>query len=465
MAITSYSATKAAARSINVGPTGVADIYSNLRKYDQTSRIISMSRSYAPMLTLLSAKLSRIKVDDPEPRIWLDAPHEGSFTPTETQTGSTNGTYFKVKFGTTYIRFIRPGDLFTVVGVFFRPSAAVSADDWDLVRGASNGDSEKIYSPETILVTDVDYASGYATVLRGMNDTYGGSSATCATAITTSMKLHRGTNAHAEGSRSPAALSTQPMYDDNYIQIPKKSWGMTETESETKTWIGTAKEEMQRRAVAQRDAMMQGLENDVIFGKKAKYYDASGNLVRTFGGVLELIEVQSGQLGDGLVKVFDLGDNELSITGPYTSGGMYQLTEKIFTYGNQKKSKISLVGSGFITEFNSLFPDSIRTNQELTEKLKIDVSIFKTAHGQLNLMHEPLFTVMAGSGSDQDFNRQMFNCDLDYLYLMEMEPIHVQENIHENDYHGVKHQLIGQVGLWRAYPDAHSYVYGVAQSA
>ena len=449
------STTKAAAWSITVGPTGVADIFSKLRKYDQTNRIVSMSRSYAPLLTLITAKLSRLKVTDPEPRIWLDAPHEGVFTPNASQSTA----YWTLDMGTTNIRFFQAGDILSVIGMFYRASATVNAADWDAVRGSNNNDSKAIYMPETLLVTDVDYTAGLLTVLRGD----GTDSTICDTAITTSMKVIKKGNANAENSGSPPAISVQPMYDDNYCEIFKKAWGMSNTELGSQTWIGSGQQELQRRAVSRRNEMAREMEVALLFGHKARYYNASNMMVRTTGGILELIESQSGLLGDGLNKVFDLGDSNLSISGPYTSGGIMQLAEKIFTYGNQ--NKFCGVGQSFVTEFNSLFPDKMRVNQELSSKLGLDVTDFVTGHGVLTFVHTPVLTLMGGSGADQDFNRQFAVIDLEFINMMEFRPITVEQNIQGNDVDGVKHQLLGEIGWWRAFPDAHSYVYGIAESA
>ena len=470
MAIVSLNTTKAAARSINIGPTGVADIFSKLRKYDQTNRIVSMSRSYAPLLTLITAKLSRLKVTDPEPRIWLDAPHEGVFTPTASQGTS----YYTLTMGTTNIRFFQAGDILSVIGMFFRmytygtPSTP-NAADWNTVRGSSNynatagGSDEKIYMPETLLVTAVDYVAGTLTVLRGDGSRSSGCGATPDAQITTSMKVIKKGNANAENSGSPVAMSVQPMYDDNYCEIVKKSWGMSNTELGAQTWIGSGQAELQRRAASRRNELAREIEVNLLFGHKARYYNASNLMVRTTGGILELIEAQSGLLGDGLSKVFDLGDSNLSISGPYTSGGMMNLAEKIFTYGNQ--NKFCGVGQSFVTEFNNLFPTMIRVNQELSSKLGLDVTDFVTGHGVLTFIHTPVLTLMAGSGADQDFNRQFAVIDLEYINMMEYRPITVEQNIQGNDVDGVKHQLIGEIGWWRAFPDAHAYVYGIAESA
>lgn len=456
MAIVSYNATKAAARSINVGVTGVSDIYSNLRKYDQTARILSMERVYAPLFTVLSTKLPRIKVADPEPRIWMDAPHEGVFT---VGTSQTSANYFLLNLGTTNIRFIKVGDMLTVVGVWFRSSATINAADWTTTRGSNNNDSVPIYAPEMLRVTSVDYVAGTCTIARGD----GVQTGTCTTLLTTSMKVMLSGNSQAENSGVPVPLSTQPMYDDNYTQIFKEAWGMSNTERKTESWIGSGEAELARRAAKARRKMAQEIERALLFGRKAKTYDATGMAVRMTGGLEEFVQDQSGSLQDGLPKFFDLGDNTISLTGLYTSGGLYSLTEKLFQYGNAEKW--AGVGQSFLTEYNSLFPNMIRVNQELTNKLKMNVSDFETAHGVLHFVHEPVLTIMSGTGTDQDYNRQMCIVDTEYIDIMELDPIHVEENVQSPGTDGVLHQLKGELGFLRRYPDAHSFVYGIAATS
>lgn len=464
---TRYSTTKAAAGFLGRGVTDVDSIYSARRLYALTQKIVEENRQYAPLIHILTNKMGTMTIDDPEPKIWLDSDWEGKITPDANQSG-TAAASFTVSVGTTNINFINVGDTFTINGIYYRPSATVHYNDWTKTPGDTNNDGSKIYANEMIRVTSVDKAAGDFTCARG-----DGTDTTVCDIVNNTDSIIGTTNvlismasAFAENSKAPVPISFDLDQEQMYTQITKGTYGMSRTEMQTKDWFGGGEEKMQkRRRKAVKDMLMK-MERSVIFGRAGKVsLDSAGHPRRTTGGIIEYIATKSGFLGDSLVKVFNLNTNPLQLTGEWQSGGLIDLIKYQMTYGTSTK-KLALCGQNMLSFWAEMFVPHFRVNDTISKSFGIEVLEFSCPHGTLYLAHDPLFTIGANTGTsvgnDQNWSNNLLVLDMNLLKLIWMQPI-VHKDITDADTDGVLWQVLTEWGLYRSFPDAHSWVINVGR--
>jgi len=464
--ISSLSGTRAAARYVGRGPTGVGSLYSERRLYDLTAEVLEMKRLYAPMLAILYNKSKRLGVSDPEPKYLMSAPDEGIFTPSASQAYAAQADSFTLNFGTTNIRLIRPEDQFMVNGIFFRPSATLHAGDWNTSPTGTNNDSDTIgFAPETIRIISVNVVAGTASIARGdgfdvsvCNNAATGNYAR----ITTSMRLIRTGSAFAENSSYPLAKSIDLDIEQMYNGIMKKTYGMSRTQLQTTERLGTGKQELQRRRSICDEELVTEMNRCLYVGRMGKNVDASGNDRRASGGMFEYIAHYSGNLGDGLNKCFDMNNNPLQINGDYTAGGLMELGEKIATYGS-KLDRWAPAGAGLMTRLNEMFLGNFTINDELTGKLNFNVTDLVLGALTLHFVHDPTLTMFSHDANGYTAMKNMF-CVFDILYMgiMFLQGI-THEDVTAPGTDGTLWQALVEWGIIRKFPDAHSIIYNIGR--
>ena len=462
---TRYSTTAAAASSIRRGGSNVDTMYSEERLYDLTAKVIEEKRTYAPLIHILTNKIGRTKANDPEPKFFIDSPFEGIITPTANQ---SDGGELTVTIGTTYINFINVGDIFAVNGIYFREESTLSASSWTATRGTANGDSNNIYAEEQILVTAVNLVAGSFTCKRGNGTIIDVSTDKCDItsnadiAIKTTTPLILMANAHEEGGSATVPYSVEIDQDQIYIQSSDEVYEMTNIQLGTIGIRGSGESLWVERRNKATERLLMKMERSIIWGQMAKI--SGTNPRRISGGMIEFIGNESGFMGDAQTKMLDFGGNAMRVTGSYTTGGMIDATEKMFNWGNAQKQKLCLCGQGNISMWSEMFVKYFVKNDSLTGLFGFDVTDFKSPHGTLHMLHEPVLTIAnyASGTASQQLSNDMLIIDPAFVKLVYFTPLY-HVDITPKDFKGRKHEAACDWGLWRAVPDAHSYCFNIAR--
>ena len=457
---TRYSSVTAAASSVRRGGSNIDTLYSERRLYDLTSKVIEENRSYLPMFHILTNKISRKSVSDPEPKFFIDSPWEGKITPV------LQTAYWTLELASHYVNFVNVGDLFVVNGIYYRAgTSSVAAADWTTTPGSNNSSTLPIYAPEVIRVVSVDVANNSIGVARGD----GTDTSVCATLITADMRIIKMINALEENSGPTVAWNTEVDQDQIYIQSSDCVYQMSDIQLKTKDIMGTGEDEWMRRKRMATRYMLEGMERNIIWGREAKVTLANSgtsNPRRMTGGFIEFIANESGNLGDAQSKIFNMNGNPLQLSGNYADGGLIDLTAKLSEWGS--KEKLCFCGRDNISYWAEMFAKYFTVNDQLSKHYGFKVVSYESPHMTLHLIHCPPLSIASHvsttSQTWQNFSSDMLIVDPAYAAIVFFAPV-IHDDVTPVGMRGRKGRGQCDWGLWRAFPDAHGYVFNVGRAA
>ena len=407
------------------------------RKYDRSDVVIIKEHANAPLLALLTDKLAKDQVKDPEFRgfeIDYDI-HEGLISHASAlSTSVTSLTCTDLGASINADAFLLPGDLLHV------PSAQTNQ---------TNASAD--IAGENMVVISV---SGSTIIVQRRNGV--GTNAANVTATTTTLRFYREGNRNPEGWSAGEARNTAMEYELNYIQNFSETFEATEDVEATDLY-GPASEYEFRANETRRNFMVR-LERALIAGQRYKT-TAADKPVRQMGGVTwfitNLVNMDSAapittyvswtaatDLVEGTAAQRSRIWKITSISDPtkWSTKKWNILGEQIFN-ANGSNEKWVMMGSGMYTEFNELFDKYLRTPMQQTS-FGLKYKQFIVGGGTFNIVWNP---IMDWTG----YSLWAIGLDLKFLKRVHLQGYDVQRknDIQAKADHSRKGEYFGRLSL------------------
>jgi len=420
--------------TVKSGTFGVTDLYTEQRKYDKDKSkfFIWRERGHAALVHALITKLPKVSVGDPEPRHFEDGYRQYKFTMTATASSETAENTIVLLSGES--KNLQAGDLLVLEGMYLGINPTTKAPiSWTATRSVAAS------TREVVEVLTVDTATDTLTLRRGV-----GSTAVGPVEIPASSVLYHASEASEDGSDTRTSISQNPVVVNNFVQIFKVPYEITEISQKTDIF---GENEWQRKAKNARRDFARRMDRGFVNGRKDSKTGTGGQLVWYTGGVDEWIPVDT--------------DHRVNAGRPLSSTYFNTFLKGAFMNGSD--TKYGLCGYGFITLLANSAADKLRYNQSMSDDLGFDVHTF-TASGGGKLHLIPDFE-MSMMGKDNE----LYVLDLAYLQYMYMQGLDIfidkgpgGKGLQGNGEDKTKHQIKGVVGLKRTFRDAHYMLYGVS---
>ncbi len=433
--------------TLKQGVYGVTDLFTDQRKYDKDKSkfFVWRERGFASMVHVLITALPKVAVSDPEPKHFEDgyrplkidltgltiAAPSGSAPESVVITYTTGGT----TPGTDVSNF-QVGQTWENSTIFM--SAVVgTTTTFSLTRGISGANS--YFRHEVMMVSAVNTATGDVTFRRhiGVATRVG---TTVAPATTHTLYLHA--IAGTDGGGSPVSFSQNPVVVNNFVEIFKEPYEITDTTQKTDIF---GENEWQRKARNARRNFARQMERAFLAGHKDSFSD-NGELKWFMGGIEEWIPEDT--------------DHRINFGTPPTATILNTNLKAVFDFGSEEKW--GFAGAGALTKIGNAFADGLRFNDSLSKSIGMDVHDFKqSTGGTIHLVYD---YEMSQTNKDNE----VFIADIKYLNYMylEGEDIHIDKGktgtgLQGTDEKKTKHQIYGTIGMKRTFRDSHYHLYGL----
>jgi hypothetical protein len=413
------------------GSYGVIDLFVEQRKYDKDKSkfFIWRERGHAAFVHALITKLNKVAVSDPEPKHYEDGYRLYTFT----VNGATAGGHTSITLDSGQALNLQANDLLAVEGIYIAsatPGGAPTA--WTATRSVTAA------SREVIEVLSVDTATDTIIVRRGVGTTGAG-----AIQIPDNAVLYHNGESSEDGSGSRTSFSQNPVVVNNYVQIFKVPYEITELTQKVDIF---GENEWQRKARNARKDFARRLDRGFQNGRMDRKQGDGGKYHWYTGGIDEWIPNDA--------------DHRINAARPLSSTYFNTVCKGAFMTGSDVK--YGLCGYGFITLLANSAADKLRYNQAMSDDLGFDVHTF-TASGGGKLHLIPDYE-MSGTGKDNE----IYFLDIAYIQYMYMQGMDIfidsgltGKGLQDNDQDLVKHQIKGVIGLKRTFKDAHFMLYGL----
>jgi hypothetical protein len=432
-----YTTTAGSAEYVSSGPGGVRSLYTTKRKYSLSDRIVYQDRHKNKIHAMLREKISRVTVDDPEPKTLTKQE-----TP-RTYTCKSDGTTTTVdedtlRISDTMAKWLQSGDKLEVANVFCDTDGA----NYTTTKFGSG------YKNETMIIYGVTLsgaASGVANVLvRRAN---GHSPTSSVQTILTEYKLLHIGNALEDGGSAPDPKWAEPTDEQNYCQMFSVTWGETECESNTNVY---GKEDMAVKGARKRLELMERVDYAFLWGTKKK--DTYNGQTRWWtGGMVEFVPAAATAL-DGLTRFIDFG-------GAYDRDILREKAEIIYAYGSEVKDWF--IGSKLWTVMMNSDEKFLVMNDNLSRQFGWQVYEYDLGHGLARIHNHFSFRDKDSTTTPYAYDAAIIDMEYVDLQVMKNMDFKVKTGVQENDAHIQVNELYGQVGLYRSFPTAHAYIYGI----
>lgn len=432
------------------GTYGVNDLFTEQRKNDKDKSkfFVWRERGYASMVHVLITALPKVSVSDPEPKHFEDGYRSLAIPLTGQTIVGTAGTapaVLTITFDTTTVQNFQVNQVWENGSIYMTTNQAVTAVTTSLLRGLdpnSTGDAANTYfRRENMSVLTVNTGSGQVTFRRHIGaDTFLGGASNPAVATTMTLYLH--STANTDGSGSPASFSQNPVVVNNFVQIFKEPYEITDVTQKTDIF---GENEWQRKARNARRNFARQLERAFLDGIQYKYSDA-GEWKWFTGGINEFIPEDS--------------DHRVNFNAVPTVTNLNTKLKPVFDFGSGEKW--GFCGYGAITKVGNAMADGLRFNDKLSTSLALEVrDIVQTAGGVIHLV--PDYEM-----SQMNKDTEILIADISYTQYMYLEGEDIKIDKGKNgtglqlpDQKKTIHQIYGTVGMKRSFADTHYHFYNL----
>lgn len=228
----------------------------------------------------------------------------------------------------------------------------------------------------------------------------------------------------AEGATSPGYMTTDYSSVYNYAQIFKRVFGFSRTEMKERK---RGPKEWAEQSRLCDDLITEDIEHALLWGKK-QLLVSSGEVFRTTGGIDEFISTNRIDLEGGI------GYGDIGWLGNMST--RFSPGKKVWMCSRDVRQQIDAAGYPMVT---------LDQNENI---LGMKIDKVRTGYGD--------FMLVTHHGFENGLNDRLLIVDTKHCAIAEFDPIHLEENIQENDRDGVKHQKIGEIGLWCDTEQAHT---------
>jgi len=306
--------------------------------------------------------------------------------------------------------------------------AGYTAGDTSIV--VDNGDYFAAYdvvlhpsSGEQMLVTAV--STNTLTVRRGWGTTSAG-------ALSDDDYLLIMGNAFQEGDSSPSPNVSNVSYVDNYTQIFRTSFDVTNTLKNTKLYGEDELARLRRKMLIEH---LKGIELQLWFGEKKEDNTNDNNVRRATAGVRPRISTNTTDVGGNLT--------ETAFEAFLRTG---------FRYGNNRKF---LFCAPLITSAISTWAAGKLQMLPNDKTYGINIIRYQTPHGVIDIVNHVLF--------ENSYNGYAFLVDLDNLWLRTMNnrDTKLYRNVQSAGVDAEKDEYLTECGLQCDLEKTHAMLYGV----
>lgn len=356
----------------------------------------------APLTALLS-KMRSEKVDDPEYNWWEE---------------ELNAVRIQINYGTGYATSAT-----TLVCDSGNCDELVAGDV--LLVEPSSGGVAATYTNEIVVVSSVTDSTTIV-VMRAQ-------AGTTAATIANDVYLTKIGNVYEEGSTSPDSSTRNPTKINNYCQIFKTSYRITETAKLTRTRTGDPLKNDKKRKMFDHSV---ALELAFLFGKRYETTGSAGKPKRFTGGLLYMLS----QYASSRITAFSTTPTEATLLA-----AIYPIWDYDTEAGAER---VAFCGNGALNSLNNLAKNSSSTRINFNGY--VNVYGMRLAHwifpqGEIFLKSHPLFNTHGR------FTNDIFIFDpgaIRYRYLRDTKN---KDNIQANDADEQKGQWLTEAGLEMAH--------------
>lgn len=407
------------ADGVSTGFKGYAGIFAQRRKYDLSDKVIYKSRVHAKLFNILSRNLTKMAVTELEPRIF-EYTEENDVIAINNNPGT--GTTFNVANADGQI--LQEGDILAIL-----QNSITAAPAQETIQVVSVGTKDSGGSGYTSL-----------TVKRG-------SSAINITDGSVYSLIWMG-NAIAENAGGSQPKTKEPNYTYNYLQLFEKTVGESK-DTQNSEFYAKQFFSIQGQATRKRNILMRNINWAFYLNERNREIAPDGNYKHFTGGIYEIIPT----------------GNKLSMA---TSMSVNFWNEKSsttwFKNGNDRREKFLAAGPKFLVELENMFTQYYRldVNETLSKFYGIQIKSIQLSGGTFHIFREEAFL---GTG----YTNCAFILDMDYLAYMYLRnrDIQLDKTVTNPDekWNRIKWRLYGRIGLFRAYNDAHHFLYNPSAPA
>lgn len=432
---------------------GSAPPHQDLRTFGLSDKIVNRYITHAPLLGILTNKMNRRLVVDPEFKHLEDEERKFSGKLQGDSGDGAGSDAITTSLTTLAIAdaddFLQPGYRIHVAkGATNQTNATARLTGEVMTISAISGDAVTV-------VRDTDTASN----ITAADDKY--------------LNYTILSPGHHEASTAPDAIQSILGIGQQYTWITRQTVDMSGTLMGTKMYGGSRK----ARARSQTwDFSMRDIERQFFHSILSKDY-VNGMARRTMRGIFDWMWTPTDTpadpdtsvvaygttgtttydlvLGDGTSRIYNVG-------GTLTLENWYDFIERAFEYGSDHK--VAFCGGMFLSKFQYMMSNKVQLTPRET-KWGLKVYDFEGPAGVLSMVREPAFR----GGHSMDC--VVLDVDkLGYAYLNVEEGagpysgatiLKLIKDIREKDYYGAKEEVFAEVAIDLNFLKSHSWLTGI----
>lgn len=349
-------------------------------------------------LTALMAKMKSRPVDDPEFSWWEEEQNALRLTMANGTAYTSGDTSIVVSSNVVDAQDCVPGDIFLV--------------EKTLVSG---------YDNEIVLVSSV---TNTTTVVFKR-----GQLGTSAATLGVGANLTKIGNIFAEGTSSPDAATRNPTKLNNYCQIFKTAYELTNTARKTRTRTGDPVANDKKRKLFDHSTAM---EFAAFFGKRWEGTGANGKPMRSTGGLLYFLS----QYASSMITIFSTTPTESTFTD-----AVYKVFDYTTGAGDER---IVFAGNGALNSLNRLANSQSRVRIKydgIVEVFGMKLQRWVLPQGTIYIKSHPLFNTHGR------FTNDMAIIDPTSITVRALRATKHHDNIQGNDEDTLKGQWLSEEGF------------------
>lgn len=310
----------------------------------------------------MMARMKKESTNDPEFSWWEEEQQPTRLQVNQDQT--SGDTTFEVNTSSYDARTLVAGDLLLIQGI------------------SSSG-----YKNEIVEVSSTPSQSNQFSVTRGAAGTSAGS-------VATDDYLTKIGSVNAEGVGAPDSTTQNPTKYNNYTQIFRTSYEITNTAKNTRARTGDALKNDKKRRMFDHSA---SIEYAILFSKKSETTGSNGKPKRTTGGLLEFLSDAVSNYGH-VIKVYGSTPSEDTLLDD-----LYPMFD--WDAEGAGDERIGIAGNAFLNSLNKIANDagSSRINFDGTiQQFGMNLQKWVLPQGTLFIKSHPLMN------TDPLFNKGCF---------------------------------------------------------
>ena len=446
--------------SLGTSYGGNAPPLQDLRKYDLSDKLLERFISAAPLYAILSKRMRKRVVTDPEFKHIED--EEAKFSgKLQGDSGDGNGSDAITTSLTTFCIADAPNFLQVGMRLHIAKNQATQTNATARLSG------------EVVTISDISSAAGDAgyvvTVVRDTDTTYN-----VTAADDTYLNYTILAPAHHEASTADDAIQTALGTGQQYTYISRRTVDVSGTRMGTQMFGGSDLQRARKKAL---DFVVRDMERQFFHSILSKSY-VNGMAKRTMRGIFDWMWTpkdtpadpdtsvaaygETGTttydlvLGDGTSRIYNVG-------GTLTLGNWFDFVERAFEWGNDHK--LAFCGGLFLSKFQYMMSGKVQLTPN-EKRWGLLVYDFEGPAGVLSVVRDPALT----GGHAMDC--VVLDVDhLGYAYLNVEEgagqysgptDVKLVKDIREPSYYGAKEEAFAEVAIDLGFLKSHSWLTGIS---